>query len=213
MSHPRPAHLPRAVARRSLPIVASFALLLGLAACLDDEPTAPRITLGGLTVTTSADVDTLVIGDTALITFRFTNPGDTAVTFRSNAVLRDTDVPCPTLLPAAAYPGVSQATLFILSPCYGGTDTTLTGSLGLQSFTVPAGGTLERVVPFTGYTRASASTAPVCLPTGEVWILPFMLHLGTLQLPGGVDDVNGPSLLYLKAPTATPAPCSASTTT
>lgn len=202
-----PLFRPLAAARR-------FALLTTVlvvgAACSDDQPTTPEgPSLGGLTVTTSSNKDTLVTGDTAIITFRFTNPSDTALVLESGSIASTGGTPCPALLPVAAYPNSSTVFAFILSPCFGGVDTTLTGSLGLQKFTVPARGTVERTVPFTGVSRATSTAAARCLSVGPTWLLPLFFIDGELLLPGGARDVNGPSLLYLKAPTASPAPCTA----
>ena len=184
------------------------ALAVTLAAC-NDSPTAgdPAPTLGGLTVTTSSDRDTLVTGDTALITFRFTNPTDTTITLQSENFDNTDGKPCPVLLPVAAYPTTTTVYSFILSTCFGGSDTTLTGRFGLQKIVVPANSTVERIVPFTGYTRANATATPRCLATGKQWLLPLFLVRSRFLFPDGIDDVDGPELLYLKPPTADPAPC------
>jgi hypothetical protein len=191
--------------------IALVAAVLVLAtACSDnDEPTVPEgPSLGGLTVTTTSNKDTLVTGDTAIITFRFTNPADTALVLESGSIASTGGTPCPALLPVAAYPGSQTVFAFILSPCFGGVDTTFTGRFGLQKFTVPPGGTVERTVPFTGISRANSTATARCLAVGSQWVLPLFFIDGELLLPAGARDVNGPALLYLKAPTANPAPCS-----
>ena len=190
------------------------ALAVTLAAC-NDSPTAgdPAPTLGGLTVTTSSNRDTLVTGDTALITFHFNNPTDTTITLESGNFDNIDGKPCPVLLPVAAYPTTTTVYSFILSTCFGGADTTLTGRYGLQKITVPAHTTVERTVPFTGYTRANATATPRCLATGKQWLLPLFLVQSRFLFPEGIDDVDGPELLYLKPPTADPAPCSVSSGT
>lgn len=193
-------------------LVAITAVLV-FTACNDDIDPIAGPTLDPLTVTTSTNKDTLVIGDTALITFRFTNPADTAITLTSGVINTTDNQPCPVLLPVAAYPGTSTVYSFILSTCFGGTDTTLTGQYGLQNLTVPARGSIERVVPFTGYTRASAGATPRCLATGQQWLLPLFLVNNQFILPSGARDTNGPSLLFLKAPPAgSTMPCTTSGT-
>jgi hypothetical protein len=191
--------------RRAL-LVASV-LVLG-AAC-NDEPTVQRNLpgLGPLTVTTQSDKDTLVIGDTAIITFRFTNPSDTTLTFRSGANDPSNGRPCPALLPVTARPNTNTVNAFILAPCFGGADTTLSGQLGTQTIVIPARTTVEVEVPFNGTSRANPTATPRCLATGETWILPLFFLGGQLLVPEGTRDTNGPSLLYLKASTVTPAPC------
>ena len=181
---------------------AAIAAVLAFAACNDSVDPVPSPTLDPLTVTTSTNKDTLVIGDTALITFRFSNPADTAITLTSRVVNPADNQPCPVLLPVAAYPGTRTVYSFILSTCFGGADTTLTGQFGLQNLTIPARGSIERVVPFTGYTRASASTPPRCLTTGQQWLLPLFLVDNQFILPTGARDTDGPPLIFLKAPTA-----------
>ena len=201
-----PLFRPLAAPRR-LALVAAV-LVLASACSDDDEPTLPEgPSLGALTVTTTSNKDTLVTGDTAIITFRFTNPSDTALVLESGSVSSTGATPCPALLPVAAYPGSTTVYAFILSPCFGGVDTTLTGRLGLQKFTVPAGGTVERSVPFTGISRANSTTGLRCLTPGKQWVLPLFFIDGELLLPTGARDVTGPELLFLKPPTASPAPC------
>ena len=164
------------------PLVA-IAAVLAFAACNDKVDPIPPPSLDALSVTTTSNKDTLVTGDTALVTFRFTNPSDTAMTLTSRVVNTADGKPCPVLLPVAAYPGTSTVYSFILSTCFGGTDTTLTGQYGLQNLTVPARGEIERVVPFTGYTRANATAVPRCLATGNQWVLPLFLVDNQFILP------------------------------
>lgn len=188
--------------------VAALLVACSLAACNDTtEPDTNGITLGALTVTTTSNKDTLVTGDTALITFRFSNPTDTSIRLTSRMFDRTDGKQCPVLVPVAAYPGTTTVYSFILSTCFGGTDTTLTGQYGLQNIIVPARGQIERTVPFTGYTRASTSATPRCLATGRQWVLPLFIIDGQPLIPIGTRDTDGPSLLFLKAPTANPAPC------
>ena len=185
------------------------------AACTNDQPTIPRNlpSLGDLSVTTMSSHDTLVTGDTAIITFRFTNPTDTTLTFVSGARDQATGTPCPALLPVAARQGSDIVNAFILGPCFGGSDSSLTHALGTQSVVVPAHSTLELEIPFNGMSRSSNSAQPRCLTTGETWILPYFFLGGQLLLPQGSHDTDDePELLYLKPPTATPAPCTAPTT-
>jgi len=184
------------------------ALIASLAACNDATPPESPDLLGALTVTTTSDTDTLVIGDTALITFVFRNPADTALTLTSEVINTDDGKPCPVLLPVAAYPETNTVYSFILSTCFGGTDTTLTGQLGLQNISIPARGEITRVVPFTGYTRSSPTAPPRCLTTGRVWILPLFIIDNRPVVPETASDVTGPALLYLKPATATTPPCS-----
>jgi hypothetical protein len=202
--------LSRPFAARLRPVVLA-ASALALAAACNDEPTVPRNlpSLGPLTVTTQSNKDTLVTGDTAIITFRFTNPSDTTLTFRSGSTDPNNGIPCPALLPVSARPTVQTVNAFILAPCFGGTDSTLSHELGTQTVVVPARTTIELEIPFTGISRASATAAPRCLAVGETWILPLFFLGGQLLVPSGTRDVDGPSLLFLKAPTATPAPCTA----
>ena len=193
------------LARHRIAVVAVLAL--ALAACNDDPVSNPRNALGGITVTTSTNKDTLVTGDTALITFRFSNPTDTTVTLTSKVVDVNDGKPCPVLLPVAAYPGTQTVYSFILSACFGGADTTLTGQYGLQNISIPAHGAIERTVPFTGYTRSSPTATPRCLATGKQWILPLFLVDNQFYIPIGTRDTNQEALLYLEAPTADPVPC------
>lgn len=184
----------------------ALAAVLAFAACNEDIEPVPLPTLDPLTVVTTSNKDTLVTGDTALITFRFTNPSDTAIVLTSGAFGQD-GKPCPVLLPVAAYPGTNTVFSFILSTCFGGTDTTLTGRYQVQNITIPANSTIERVVPFTGYTRSSPSATPRCLATGRQWLLPLFLVDDNFILPEGAGDTDGPPLLYLKAPAAGTSPC------
>ena len=199
--------LPRPIrATRRLTLVASV-VVLG-AAC-NDEPTVQRNlpSLGPLTVTTQSSKDTLVTGDTAIITFRFTNPSDTTLTFRSGANDPSNGLPCPALLPVTARPSTNTVNAFILAPCFGGTDTTLSHQFGTQTIVVPARSTIEVEVPFNGTSRANATASPRCIAPGETWVLPLFFLGGQLLVPSGTRDVDGPPLLYLKSSTATPAPC------
>jgi hypothetical protein len=207
---PFPARSSRSA--RRVAVVAS-ALVAG-AACDPDTPTVPRNlpTLGELSVTTMSSTETLVIGDTAIITFRFTNPTDTAYTFVSGANDRATGVPCPALLPVAARQESNTVNAFILGPCFGGTDSTLTHQLGTQTVVVPARSTVELEIPFNGMSRTSASATPRCLTVGPTWILPYFFLGGQLLLPQGTHDTDDePELLYLKPSTTTPAPCTVPT--
>jgi hypothetical protein len=193
------------------PLIA-FAAVLAFAACNEKVDPVPRATLGPLSVETSSDKDTLVTGDTALITFRFNNPSDTTITLTSGALSPTDGKPCPVLIPVAAYPGTTTVYSFILSTCFGGADTTLTGQLQLQNISIPAHGTIERTVPFTGFTRASAASSPRCLATGKQWILPLFLVDNQFILPIGAEETDGPELLYLKPPATGTTPCTTSTT-
>ena len=192
--------------------LAAIAAVLAFAACNEDIDPVPQPTIGPITVETSSDKDTLVTGDTALITFRFTNPTDTTIALTSRVSSPTDGKPCPVLLPVAAYPGTQTVYSFILSTCFGGTDTTLTGQYELQNISIPARGTITRTVPFTGYTRGSASTTPRCLPTGKQWILPLFLVDNAFILPIDASDTDGPSLLYLKPAAAGTTPCTNSGT-
>ena len=193
------------------PIIACAAAI-ALGACNEKiDPVVP-LDLDALSVETSSSTDTLVTGDTAFITFRFTNPSDTALTLTSDAISPSDGKPCPVLVPVAAYPGTNTVYSFILSTCFGGSDTTLTGQLQLQNITIPARGSIERVVPFTGYTRAGTTSTPRCLATGPQWIQPLFLVDRQYVFPIGVDRTDGPALLYLKPPAAGTTPCTTSST-
>ena len=193
------------------PIIACAAAI-ALGACNEKiDPVVP-LDLDALSVETSSSTDTLVTGDTAFITFRFTNPSDTALTLTSDAISPSDGKPCPVLVPVAAYPGTNTVYSFILSTCFGGSDTTLTGQLQLQNITIPARGSIERVVPFTGYTRAGTTSTPRCLATGKQWIQPLFLVDRQYVFPIGVDRTDGPALLYLKPPAAGTTPCTTSST-
>lgn len=200
-----PLTRPLAAGARRLLLAAS---VVALGAC-NDEPTVARNlpSLGPLTVTTMSSTDTLVTGDTAIITFRFNNPSDTTLTFRSGANDPQNGLPCPALLPVSAKPSSNTVNAFILAPCFGGSDTTLSHQFGTQTIVVPAKSTVEIEVPFNGTSRANAAATPRCITPGETWILPLFFLGGQLLVPQGTRDVDGPSLLYLKAPTADPAPC------
>ena len=194
-------------------IAAVVVLALAMGACNKDPVSNQQNALGGITVTTSTNKDTLVTGDTALITFRFSNPTDTTVTLRSKMIDHNDGKQCPVLLPVAAYPGRQTVYSFILSTCFGGSDTTLTGQYGLQNISIPAHGQIERTVPFTGYTRSSPTATPKCLETGKQWILPLFLIDNQFYIPVGTRDTNQEALLYLKAPTASPTPCTTASPT
>ena len=194
-----------------LRIALAAVLSLAVAGCNKDPVSNTNPKLAGISVQTSTDTDTLVTGDTALITFRFSNAADTAVTLTSKVIDTSDGKQCPVLLPVAAYPGTQTVYSFILSTCFGGTDTTLTGRYGLQNITIPAHGTIERTVPFTGYTRSSPTATPRCLTPGKQWILPLFLIDNQFVLPSGSRDTDQEALLFLKAPTVTPAPCTSTT--